>query len=328
MAPGAPGADAVGVNPMLAVLSSAQGGVFSRGQALACGYTPQGIRGRVRAGRWERVRYGQYAAAVDLSALAPWDRELVRHRRLVYAVMNAMRPGSVVVSHQSALVLHGVPVWGVDLSEVHLTRLDERRHSGPVAGVRFHRGRLGSEDLTQVGQLATTTVPRALAETACTSSFESAVVFTDAALRDFGITEQDLGRLIRLTAFWPGSATARAALRFADPRAESVGESRLRVLMYNHGLPTPELQVVCRDRGGFIGRVDFAFLEHDTVVEFDGMVKYAGASGDVLIAEKAREDRLRDIGFAVTRITWPDLDHAPATAARIQAAFTRSRRTA
>src|SRR5690606_32215545 len=101
------------MNPVLRAVAGGQNGVFSRAQALQCGYTPQGIRDRVRAGRWVRVRYGQYAEAPDLSGLPPWDRDLARHRLSVYGAMNAMRPGSVAVSHQSALVLHGLPLWGV-----------------------------------------------------------------------------------------------------------------------------------------------------------------------------------------------------------------------
>lgn len=316
------------VNPMLAVMAEKQGGVFSRAQALACGYTPQGIRDRVRTGRWDRVRYGQYAEALDVSGMAPWDQELARHRRSAYAVMNAMRPGAVAISHQSALVLHGLPMWAVDLSEVHLSRLDERRHSGPVAGVRYHRGKLTADDLTEAGGLRATTLPRAVVETACTTLFETAVVLADSAMHDQLVEGDELRRLLRLTEFWPGSATARAALSFADGRAESVGESRLRILMHNQGLPAPELQVVYRDRDGIIGRVDFAFPEEDTVVEFDGLLKYAGASGDVLVQEKIREDRLRGIGLAVVRTTWSDLDRPAHTAARIRAAFAQSRRTA
>ena len=320
--------DAWRMNPVLAGLAGKQGGVFSRAQALACGYTPQGIRDRMRAGRWVRVRYGQYAEAPDLSGLAPWDQELARHRLSVYAVMNAMRPGSVAVSHQSALVLHGVPLWAIDLSEVHLNRLDVRRHSGPVAGVRFHRGNLTSEDLTEVGRLPVTNVPRALVETACTSSFEATVVIADATMHARLVDDQDLRRLLRLTEFWPGSATARAALRFADARSESVGESRLRVLMHNQGLPAPQLQVVYRDADGIIGRVDSVFTEFDTIVEFDGLMKYIGAPETVLVQEKHREDRLRALGFEVVRVTWSDLNRPERTAADIRAAFTRARRTA
>jgi hypothetical protein len=316
------------MNPMLKLVAASQGGVFSRSQALASGYTPQEFRDRVRAGQWERIRHGQYAEAIDLSAVAPWDRQLIRHRRLVHAAMNSLRPGSVAVSHQSALVLHQLPQWGLDLGEVHLSRLDERRHSGPVAGVRYHRGRLSLTDLTERDGRSVTTLSRAVVETACVASFEAAVVIVDAALRDHALDEEELLRLLEVTEFWPGSPTARSAIGFGDGRSESVGESRLRVLMYNHGLPRPALQAVYEDEDGFVARVDFDFPEYETVVEYDGLVKYAGGSADVLVREKRREDRLRALGLQVVRTTWSDFAHPSHTADRIRTAFTRSRRTA
>ncbi|MFF0340521.1 type IV toxin-antitoxin system AbiEi family antitoxin domain-containing protein [Kribbella sp. NPDC004875] len=316
------------MNPMLKLVASGQGGVFSRSQAFECGYTPQELRDRVRSGRWERLRHGQYAEAVDLGALPIWDRELVRHRRLVFAAMNSLRTGAVAVSHQSALVLHQLPQWDLDLSEVHLSRLDERRHSGRVAGVRHHRGRISPADLVQRDGLPVTTVARAIVETACTTSFEAAVVIVDAALRDHAIGEAELLRLLDAIEFWPGGPTARSAIRFGDAKSESVGESRLRVLMHNHRLPRPELQVVYEDADGFVARVDFAFPEYETVVEFDGRTKYASGSPDVLFDEKVREDRLRALGLQVVRVRWSHLAQPSRTAAAIRAAFARSRRTA
>jgi hypothetical protein len=311
------------VNPKLKLLTARQGGVFSRGQAADCGYTPGQIHDRIADGRWERIRYGQYVEAVDLSHLTPWEQQSVRHRRLVHAVMNSMRPGSVAVSHQSALAMHGVPLWGPDFAEVQLSRLDRHR-GGRIAGVRHHRGKLTAADLTVVSGLPVTTVPRALLETACTSSFESAVISADAVRRDHPVSEDDLQRLLEVTEFWPGSATARAALGFSNPLSESVGESRLRVLMQNHGLPAPMLQAVFTDSDGFIGRVDFYFPDQRTIVEFDGLLKYADGPRESLIQEKLREDRLRALGLQVVRITWADLDRPARIVARIRQAFARA----
>ncbi|MFF0338667.1 hypothetical protein [Kribbella sp. NPDC004875] len=311
------------MNPKLKLLAGRQGGVYTRRQAAECGYTLGQIRERIRDGRWERIRYGQYAEAVDLEHLAPWDRQIVVHRRLVHAVLNSLRPGDVAVSHQSALVLHGVPVWGADLKEVQVSRLDRDR-GGRVAGVRHHRGRLTDADLTSVGGLPVTTVPRALFEMACTSSFAAAVVAADAVLRDRPPTEADARRLLAATEFWPGSATARAALTFADPLSESVGESRLRVLMHNHGLPEPVLQATFTDADGFIARVDFFFPAERTVVEFDGLLKYADGDGTVLVREKRREDRLRALGLEVVRVTWADFARERRIIADIRAAFARA----
>ncbi|WP_165555759.1 type IV toxin-antitoxin system AbiEi family antitoxin domain-containing protein [Kribbella pittospori] len=313
------------MNPELKQIAAEQGGVVSSRQAADTGYTREQIRERLGDGRWERVRYGQYAERLDLTGLAPWDRHVVRHRQLVHAAMNSMRRGSAVVSHHSALVMYGVPVWRADLTEVQLTRTTGR--SGLLAGVRHHRGLLETSDVTQIEGLATTSLARAVVESAARTSFEAAVVSADAALRHYDLNPRDLQRLRATTECWPGGPTIRSVLAFADPLAESVGESRLRVLMRNQGLPSPDLQVEFADDGGFIGRVDFFFPDHDTVVEFDGMVKYADESRDALIREKAREDRLRALGLEIVRTTWSDLAHPHRTAMRIRSGFARSRRT-
>ncbi|GAA3104901.1 hypothetical protein GCM10010530_30820 [Kribbella aluminosa] len=305
------------------MLADAQGGVYSRAQAADCDYTPGQIHDRIQDGRWERIRHGQYAEAVELSHLPPWEQQALRHRRLIHAVMNSLRPGTVAVSHQSALVLHGIPQWGPDLGEVHLSRLDRHR-GGRIAGVRHHRGTLAAADLAVIDGLPATTVPRALVEMACISPFEAAVVSADAVRRERPRSTPDLERLRAATEFWPGSAMARAALDFSSPLSESVGESRLRVLMHNHGLPAPMLQVVFTDAEGFVARVDFYFPEQRTVVEFDGLVKYAGGTPETLIQEKLREDRLRALGLQVVRVTWADLEHPARLVARIRGAFARA----
>ena len=99
-----------------------------------------------------------------------------------------------------------------------------------------------------------------------------------------------------------------------DVRSESVGESASRVRIHLDGLPAPELQRVIGDANGeIIGRVDFVWEEHRTIGEFDGRGKYnelrgnGVSSADVVVAEKRREDRLRDAGWAIARWDWADL---------------------
>jgi predicted transcriptional regulator of viral defense system len=310
-----------GVERRLKVIASGQGGVFSREQAGTAGYSPEQMRERLADGRWQRVRRGQYAEAVELGHLPAWQQEIWWHRRAIHAVVNSVRPGSVAISHQSALVLHDVAMWGVDLAEVHVTRRDERT-GRRAAGVRQHAGKLTTEDLAEVDGLTVTSVTRAVVELACTSSFESAVVTVDSALHRGLVSRKESARLLDMIEFWPGSATARAAFAFGSQRSESVGESRLRVLMHDHGLPVPVLQHVVTDARGFVGRTDFYFPDHRTVVEFDGLMKYG--SVETLVQEKLREDRLRALGLQVVRIVWADLSHPPAVITRIRQAFARA----
>ncbi|WP_147107713.1 hypothetical protein [Nesterenkonia populi] len=101
---------------------------------------------------------------------------------------------------------------------------------------------------------------------------------------------------------------------FADPRSESVGESRSRVLFDELGFEPPELQKELHlPRIGRV-RLDFFWDDGDAgvVCEFDGMIKYTrGFSGiaveDAVKQEKLREDALRLMGLRVVRITWDDL---------------------
>ncbi|TDD41869.1 hypothetical protein E1263_42385 [Kribbella antibiotica] len=316
------------MNPELRRLAADRGGVFSRRQAVDAGYTPEEIRARLADRRWERLRHGQYVERVDLSGLPVWEREIVRHRLLIHAAVNAMKPGSAVVSHHSALVLHGVPVWQADLAEVQLTRTTGR--SGAKSGVRHHRGQLDDPDLTVLARVPATSVARAVAEHATRSSFEAAVISADHAMRRGDIPADELRRLLETIDEWAGAPRVRAVMAFANPLSESVGESRLRVVMHNEGLPAPELQREFYDSAGLIGRPDFFFPSYNTVVEFDGDLKYDSGSREVLLREKSREDRLRALGFEFVRTGWTDLDRPAWTAHQIRQAFARaqsSRRT-
>ena len=115
-------------------------------------------------------------------------------------------------------------------------------------------------------------------------------------------------------------------MALADGLAESPGESWTRVVFVSLGLIDVEPQVEIRDtRGKLVGRVDFLFRKHRTIVEFDGLVKYGGTDGrQALIDEKHREDALRALGYQMVRLTWRDL-HTPARVNHlIRDAFSRA----
>lgn len=82
----------------VAELATLQGGVISRRQAHACGVNDDMVRHRVRAGRWRRVHPGVYAIA---GSPGGW-------MATVWSAYLAIGH-SAVVSHETALLLHGVP---------------------------------------------------------------------------------------------------------------------------------------------------------------------------------------------------------------------------
>ena len=120
---------------------------------------------------------------------------------------------------------------------------------------------------------------------------------------------------------------------FLDERSESAGESWSRWVFHQNGLPAPEPQFeVCDSIGRLVGRADFGWREQRTLGEFDGTIKYGRLLKpgqrlqDVLVAEKRREDALRDAGWQVVRWIWSELYRPSELLERLDRAFARGRR--
>lgn len=302
----------------LRILAETQG-YFTRPDALAAGHDDNSIRRAVKARLWVRLRQGVYTFA-DLAATAT---ETALH--LARARSVARKLGDrVALSHTSAALVHGLTVWGADLSIVHVTRLDGGAgHIG--AGVQHHEGLCVDDDLVEVDGMLVVRPARAGLETASLLTTEGGVVVLDSLLRA-GTPRDELAATFALMERWPRTGHLQVAVRMADPRSESVGESRTRHLCYAHGLPAPELQFEVRDPSGWlIGTTDFAWPRHGLLGEFDGKVKYGRLlrpgeqPGDAVFREKVREDRLREaLRWGMVRIVWSDLYDGAATAARIR----------
>lgn len=311
------------MNPRLVTLVAERGGWFTRSDAVAAGYADSEIRARLAAGRWRRLCRDAY---VDTESEPrdekPWIKARRQHVLLAAAVQH--RTGrSSVLSHQSAVVCHGLPDWSLDLKRVHVSKPAGRARSDK--SVVVHKAQLTDDDVTTRGTLRLTRPARAAVEAACASSYETAVVMFDAVLQRGLASRDELAEAVSRLRFRSGSPHAASALEFADERSESVGESRLRVLMANAGLPTPELQAELYDEERrLVGRVDFLFEDQRVIVEFDGETKYADDDGTIILAEKWREDRLRELGYLVIRISWADLARPALTAKRIRQAFARA----
>ncbi|WP_204331757.1 hypothetical protein [Geodermatophilus sabuli] len=78
-------------------------------------------------------------------------------------------------------------------------------------------------------------------------------------------------------------------------------------------MPPSTLQLpVWSADGALLGRADSGWQEQRVIGEFDGRAKYGrplrpGQPGDVVFAEKRREDAFREQGWGVVRWTWGDL---------------------
>ncbi len=166
----------------------------------------------------------------------------------------------------------------------------------------------------------------AILGTAMLCGVEPGVIAADRALAAGLVTDAALHDGLHMLSRHPSVRDARLVVDLADKRSESPGESRTRLYLQSLALGTVVPQVEVRDDNGrLVARVDFLYEQQRTIVEFDGLVKYSGADGrEALVAEKRREDRLRDLGFQVVRVTWAELDRPILLQHRIQAAFARN----
>lgn len=300
--------------------------LHSRAALVSRGYS-DGLLGAM-CGREElvRLRRGMY---VEPAVYGNAGRR-EQHLPAIVAACHAL-DHPAAVSHTSAAVLHGLPLWNVTLDRVHLTR--GRRHGGCSNRRRvLHALPLTREDTVEVGGITVTSLARTIANVGCMGLFEQAVIMGDHALNKSLLTEQALSDSVAGLRGRRGVRTAHAATAAMDLRSESPGETRCRLVMQRLGIAPTELQRVVRHRGTHIARVDFADPDRGIVTEFDGMLTYkldgldSADVSDALAREKQREERLTNLGLQVVRVVWKDLSRPEDIARRHANALALARR--
>lgn len=299
-------------------------GFFTRGQAEDCGYSDLHITRMVRQRQWTRFRRGYYCCTDVWAAMSEVEQHLVR----CAAVMDSLGADRVALSHGSGVVAHGIDTWGVDLSRVHVTRLDGG--AGRIEGdVVHHEGVAAERDVVHVNGLPVLPAVRCVLEAGSRAGGEAALCLLDNGLHRELFDRDRLRSQFARMEHWPGMRRLHIPVRMADGDAESIGESRGRWFFWLHRLPAPLLQYDVVDGDGvLIGTTDWAWPELETLGEFDGRVKYGRLlqpgqePGDVVFAEKQREDAMRRAtGFTMERVVWTDYERPRVLTARLRRAF-------
>jgi hypothetical protein len=286
------------------------------------GFSDGEIRRLRQNGTWASVRRGGY---LPTDVIKPLGR-IERHAVLIRATLPGLKVPAVV-SHCSAAVLLGIPLWSTHLGIVHVTRHPPARN-GQSAKLMVHVSPMDADETCIVDRMMVTDATRTITDLARVLPFEQAVVSADAALFKKLTTKEKLAQAATRIAGTPGSRAVQRVAQFADGRSESVGESRSRVMMHLTDLPAPVLQLrVHNDQGRLLGRCDFGWKDGRLLGEFDGLVKYGRlllpdeTPGEKVVMEKRREDLLRDTGARVVRWVWAELDHPDRLRVRIQHAL-------
>jgi hypothetical protein len=296
-----------------------QAGFFTRAEARDLGHDDRSVAALVRGRAWHRIRRGYF------TYLDHWEKldDVGRHVLTAHTVLRSLGP-TVALSHVTAAAAHGVPVWGLPLDRVHVTRLDGG--TGRVdAGVVHHEGRALERDLVTVDGHRVVAADRAAVEAATLAGGEEAFCLFEAVLNR-GLADPDaLGSRFDAMKAWPGTRQLHIPIRMATGGSASVGEARGFWLCRTFHLPAPERQFEVRDSAGtLLGTSDWGWPAHGLLGEFDGQVKYGRLltpgqeAGDVVFAEKHREDLLREAtGYRMFRAIWTDYDRPRVTVARL-----------
>ncbi len=290
-------------------------GLIRRDLTVEAGFSDHDLAHSVKTKQLIRLTSGVYRARIevdpeDRTAVAEAKIEAFRLKSLAIAT-GRNHGGNTALSHTSAAIVHGLPLLKPELEMVHLT-------NGEIGGGRartnslLHASDLPPGDVVEVNGVWITSLARTAADVAQLApahdplAFSQAMTVFDAALRA-GVDRDELAAQLDRRRR-RGTRVAKAALPWADGRAESVGESWGRAQMIQRGLPAPELQVEYHV-GGETHRVDGDW-ERKLVWEFDGRGKYqryladGETPADAYWREKKREDALRSLGVFVVRTYW------------------------
>ncbi len=273
----------------------------------------------VREDQLVRVRRGAYAPAGIWKQLGEDGRFGLRGR----AVLRQARV-PVVLSHASGLPEYGAPTWGFDLGDVHVTRTDGLAGRNE-AGVQQHCGALRAGDLVVINGVPVMNPARIAIETITFGNTEASLCVVNHLLHHRLMTLEELNSQYVDMQWWPETLPAEVVLRLADPRIESLAETRTYFFCFRQGLPVPVPQFEIKDASGrVVARVDFAWPDLGAFLEFDGRIKYekllrpGERASDVVIREKQREEMIcRLTGWRCIRITWADLENPARLAAKI-----------
>lgn len=294
----------------LAALAERQYGVVARWQLLDLGLGKRAIERRLASGRLHRVHSGIYAVG---------HPRIPREGRWMAAVLSC--GPAAVLSHQSAAALWALR--GYSGGAIHVTALHKSTSSKRI---RRHVSHLPLDERTVEEGIPVTTVPRTIFDLAATESID----VVENLLREAEHLQLwDKLSLPHLLERYPGRRgvrKVRAALERLEEEPEgrkrSPLEERFAPFLRLHRLPLPRFNdwIILGDKRY---QVDCHWPDLRQIVELDGWRSHSTRTA--FREDRARDRRLLAAGYAVTHITWNQLDDEPEAVAADLRALLRPR---
>lgn len=282
------------VEHRLSQIAESQHGVFTLDDALASGWSPDQVRRRVRAGRWERLVPGVFRIR---GVPDSWQQ---RARAATLA-----RPESRV-SHLTGAAAHGLSVPIPPRPSIAVARGSSAR----TAIARVHRVLEPNEPAVVRQGLPVTTVARTIVDCADVLGPARLGRLADEAL-DLGLV-----RLAQIAALVSANAISRRQRVldrlmdhlevWDDPiRPGSVAEARLLRQLRDWGLPAPDRQIrIAHPSGEVLARVDAGWQSARLGLAYDSMRWHGPARW---ASDDARHAMVEALGWRLVHVDAGDL---------------------
>ncbi|AKU15716.1 hypothetical protein [Luteipulveratus mongoliensis] len=298
------------IDPALVQLAAEQSMLFRRADAEQLGVTDFDLRQMVRS---------RLCRPVIRSVYSVMPKPALPSERLVEKTLAMLLANPhVAAAGRSALALLDVDLFGVNYEKaqgIWLNKCATRSTTDLVI-----RRPLVMPAVSDVDGHLVVTAPWAIVDVARDAGVVAGTVSADNALHHKRVTVEELEDVIRAQRGASRISRATRAVELSDRRSESVGETRLRLLLQSAGIDVePQFKVTVGKR--VLARADFRVKGTRLLIEFDGMVKYRGDEGaDVLAREKRREDVVRPHGWTFERVVHTDFDQPRVLIARLRSA--------
>ena len=260
-----------------------------------------------QAGSLIRIARGAYVSAAVLQDGSPAEREARRYRLMVLAAARRLR--APIFTGHSALALLGLPIVGSWPEDVYV--LANRPHGTRRRGV-VTVARRTEVPVNAVDGVAITSVEYSLIQVARRAPLLPALAAANAAcfVPRFG----GVPPLTTIEALWTeherlmpyqGSRRVVRTLLRVTTKSESVLETVSDVAIESAGLVFPTKQAALTLPSGRTVYLDYLWEEEGIGGEADGDSKYRSGDGaEQVIAEKWREDEVRDAVRRLVRWGW------------------------
>lgn len=272
-------------------------GLILRERALHEGVDPDQIMKALRTGRIRRIQRCVYIRrSEELTPLA-----LARAAVITSGVVDA------VASHRTAARVHGISVPnGRQPEHVTVPRNQRRIRRRELI---CHGRALAQREVEIHSGVPVTNAARSLVDLVGDVPRLDGVWAVDDALRRRIVTRRCLATVLDARPGGRGDAMVKARIAEADGLAESILETAGRLALADGDVRLPLAQHQVLDGDRLLARLDGAYPDLKLGLEFDGVAVHG--TSQAVFKDRARQNRLLELGWTLLRFTWWDVVHDP-----------------